>query len=74
VTILPHPSVSPLPSFCDDRPPGLPRSLTVIDQCRNIAAWLRSVRPSASQVRREDFVVRELIREDEQAHSAQEVG
>jgi hypothetical protein len=65
--ILLRPSVSPLYSFCaaSDRPPGVPRRLSVADELRNIVHWFRGAQPTPAERRREAWLVDLLVAKDE---------
>jgi hypothetical protein len=51
--LLPRPSVSPLYSFCDDRPPGAPRPIAFVHLFR----WLSGARPGPGEQQTADRIV-----------------
>jgi hypothetical protein len=60
---LPHPSVTPLPSFASlERPPGLPSPLPLSSQFLNVLAWLAGRRPSRDERAREEQLAARLGR------------
>jgi hypothetical protein len=57
MTILPRPSVSPLPSFCSTRSDVVPRYVSFSETVEAVWRWLRGVGPDWRERAREARIV-----------------
>ena len=60
MTILPRPSVSPLPSFCSTRPDPVPRYVSFSETVEAVWRWLRGVGPDWRERAREARIVAQV--------------